>query len=205
MLYTTAQKGQAVGIVSEMRQRWLWAALWSEYEALETLVRKRKAKSARGQGYASVAKKYLFGIQYGTPGQEKPTEQTSPSAWKEFGRNLEAGKRWCMLKAKFGIGIFAILPRNSVSNTYIERGGTMAVFTQWMNMVAECNERVFDSSAAIEELYISCMMDRPPPPVLLLEELSDDDVGFCDLVTGLQPAGQSQVEEADTYSEGSVS
>ncbi|KAL5430638.1 hypothetical protein PMIN07_012389 [Paraphaeosphaeria minitans] len=70
---------------------------------------------------------------------------------------------------------------------------TVAQLQQWIDMVAQCNDTVFESATAVAETYKACMLDLEPPEPLLLEMLSDENLAYCDLITGFQPASSQRL------------
>jgi len=191
-LFNAAQRSQTSEIVGDMRHRWIMAAMFEQYEALETLVRKRQKKSARGRGFATVAKEHLFGASYKAEDGTFADAKKNPVDFREFGRELEFGKRWCMLKAKFGVGVFALLPRGIVTNHFIERGMSMTRYAQWIEMIRVCNSQVETVAQAIQPLYVACMTNKSPPERLVLEAMRDDEFPGCDPHIALSTVTASQ-------------
>ena len=198
-LFLAARRSQAIGIVGDMRHRWIMAAMYTKYETLETLTRKRAAPSGgRGRGFATVAKEQLFSSVYSRDSRPNATREACAAEWKEFGRWLDYGRRWCMLKDKFGLGIFGLLPRSVISNSFIERGLTVTRFAQWVEMVATCNTNVREMAKAIAPLYDACITDQAPPARLLLEDMDEDQWKDCDpliILSSVDSSQKSIVEE----------
>ena len=134
-----------------------------------------------------MAREQLFASVYTKLDGSPASREDSLSEWKEFGHWLDYGKQWSMLYQKFGIGIFALLPRGLVTNTYVERTLSITRFTDWIEMIANCNEGVYSMVAAIKQLYIACMTDDVPPATLGLECLDEAELQGCDPVEALGP------------------
>jgi hypothetical protein len=106
-----------------MRQRWKLDTLYEEYTTLEREMRELdNGTGARGRRYESVAKEYLFRIGYETDDGHMPTKEANPELWIDFGQLLDWGRRWNILKVlTSSVGIFRLLPKNAILNSWIER------------------------------------------------------------------------------------
>lgn len=210
-MFLTARRSRTAGIIGDMRHRWIMAAMYTRYEALVALVRKRQdSTGGRGRGFATVAKERLFQRIYKRPSENSPSPKANPVEWKAFSTELESGRRWCMLKAKFGLGIFALLPRSVISNNFIERGLTIMRFGQWIEMVATCNTTVAELADAVEGVFVACMMDCAPPKRMLLEDLTDEELEQFDALTAFSEVeceleeerwGQLRIQETQLVAE----
>jgi hypothetical protein len=177
LMFFDAQKTEAQGIAADMKHRWKLSRLYDEYERLEKLVRQKADHSGgRGRSYATVAKEHLFLTTYEEESESPATKENSPEEWKEFGRFLDYGRRWSLLKTRFGVGIFGLLPRGTITNTFIERTLTQTRLVQWMEMLEDCNQVVKDMAVVVEPLLTACMTGMPPPEdVPFLQNLPVDD------------------------------
>jgi hypothetical protein len=164
--YFDAQKTRVDGMADDMRHRWKMDELYEEYDRLEKEIKKRnRGTGARGIRYADRAKEHLFGSTYKRDLGRLPTKATDPDLWTAFGDQLDWGKRWNVLKKRFGgVGIFALLPRSLVPNAFVEKTLTQTRLSQWADMVAECNKDVVEMAARIEPLFLACMEESEPPP-----------------------------------------
>lgn len=190
-LLATVRRSQAADILSDVRHRWCMTALYMEYERLEKLLRSRvKLTGRRGRGIATVARERLF-QEIDSQGRASDSQGVNPANHKLWNRYLEYGKRWLLLKERFGIGVFALMPRGLGINSFVERTPIKRV-QDWMNMLATCNPNVRDMSDAIEPLLVSCMMEESPPGVLLLETVEATEFDEWDAIDLLLPASDTQ-------------
>jgi hypothetical protein len=81
-----------------------------------------------------------------------------------FLRTLKHGKRWLYLEATFGCGIFALLPKTRVPNTFLERTLTDELFAMWVRTLYACSPLVVRMSKELSDLVALFADDRPPPP-----------------------------------------
>jgi hypothetical protein len=97
--------------------------LYKEYERLERKIRMNSAGTdGRGRRYGVLAKEHLFTLCYEAELGLAPSKDTNRDQWVEFGEFLDWGKRWNVLKKRFGtVSIFALLLRSSISNVFIEK------------------------------------------------------------------------------------
>lgn len=207
-LLATVRRSETADILGDMRHRWIMAALYAEYERLEGLLRKRvKLTSSRGRGIATMAREQLFGEVYRQDDDTLMIGDDNTARYRAWNRYLEYGKRWMMLREKFGVGIFALLPRGGVPNSFVERRPIQRL-EDWMNMLTKCNDNVREMSEAIEPLLVSCMREEQPPEQLLFEAV--DAVEFqewdredlflpaADTQRGFVEVGTDHVEIADS-------
>lgn len=190
-LFASVRRSETAGILGDMRHRWSLATLYIEYLRLEEILRKRVVlTSTRGRGIATVARDQLFTAVFNHDGVVIPEDERA-ARYRNWNRYLEYGKRWSMLKEKFGVGIFAVLPRGGVPNSFVERRNIQRL-AEWLDMLAECNDRVKELSVAMEPLLLCCMQEDEPPPRLLLETI--DAEGFEDTVSTdlLMPVADTQ-------------
>ncbi|KAF2702528.1 hypothetical protein K504DRAFT_245649 [Pleomassaria siparia CBS 279.74] len=153
-------------MADEIRHRWKMDELYEEFDRLEKEIKKRN-RGTRGRGvrYSDVAKEHLFSSTYKRYLGRAATKGTDRELWLAFGDYLDWGKRWNVLKKRFGgVGIFGLLPRSLVPNTFVERTLSQARLSQWADMVAECNPDVVQMAARIEPLFLACMDESAPPP-----------------------------------------
>ena len=169
-----AKKTQVDGIAEDMRHRWKMDALYEEYELLEQEIRRKsQGTGMRGRGYNTVAKEHLFALVYSMDLGRRPTKADDFGLWSDFSQFLDWGKRWNMIKRRFGsVGIFGLLPRSSIPNAFVERSLTQVRVSQWIEMIAECNQDVVIMANKIEPLFRACMEEsQPPSEFLFLEHL----------------------------------
>lgn len=191
-LLATVKQSETADILGDIRHRWVMAALYKEYERLEGLLRQRvKLTGQRGRGLATVAREQLFSEVHRDENGNTISVQDNPTSYRSWSRYLEYGKRWKMLKDRFGVGIFALLPRGGVPNSFVERR-PLRVLQEWIEMIARCNERVKDMAEAIEPLLLSCLREEQPPGELLLETVDSGELGEYDLLDLLLPAADTQ-------------
>ncbi|OSS53248.1 hypothetical protein B5807_02968 [Epicoccum nigrum] len=200
-----AQKSRVDSIADEMRQRWKLDTLYEEYTALEREMRELdNGTGARGRRYDSVAKEHLFRIAYETDDGHMPTKEANPELWTDFGQLLDWGRRWNILKVLTGsVGIFGLLPKNAILNSWIERQLTQTRVRQWIGMVLECNPDVPLIAARIEPLFLACMQEsKPPSEFMFLERLDDYQISrpLSLFNRVLQEGGNNQEE----HTQGSV-
>ncbi|KAF2702372.1 hypothetical protein K504DRAFT_459806 [Pleomassaria siparia CBS 279.74] len=164
--YFDAQKTHVNGIADDMRHRWKMDGLYEEFERLAKEVKRRnQGTGGRGVAYADQAKDHLFTSTYKKYLGRAATKRTDPELWRAFGDYLDWGKRWNVLKKRFGsIGVFGLLPRSLIPNTFVERTLSQARLSQWADMVAECNPDVMMMAKRIEPLFLACMEESAPPP-----------------------------------------
>ncbi|KAF2702537.1 hypothetical protein K504DRAFT_245451 [Pleomassaria siparia CBS 279.74] len=97
--------------------------LYKEFNCLEKEIKKQN-QGTRGRGvrYSDVAKEHLFSLTYKRYLGRAATKGTDWELWLAFSDYLDWGKRWNVLKKRFrGVGIFRLLPRSLVPNTFVER------------------------------------------------------------------------------------
>lgn len=159
-----AQKSRIDGFAEEMRQRWKLDALYVESEKLETGIRRMaKGTAARGVRYSTVAKDHLFRIAFESDDGYVPSKKDNPDLYKHFSDLLDWGKKWNIVKKRFGsAGIFGLLPKSIGANVRLERL-TQARVRQWIEMVAHCNVDVAEIAPYIEPLFMAFVEDRAPP------------------------------------------
>ncbi|KAI8930546.1 hypothetical protein NX059_012158 [Plenodomus lindquistii] len=185
-----AQKTAVDGIADHLRHRWKMDKLYEEFNRLESEIRRRRTGTGmRGRKYTTMAKEHLFTTTYQDDLGRLPTKDDDPEQWSAFGTYLDWGKRWNVLKQRFGtIGIFGILPRGA--NNFIEKTLSQARVEQWAAMVKECNADAQAMAYNMEPLFLACMEELEPPvefaflekldhlvgtrPLALFEELSSD-------------------------------
>ncbi|KAE8821920.1 hypothetical protein PTNB73_07010 [Pyrenophora teres f. teres] len=164
-IYFRAQRTKADGMAGQMRQRWEMNAFYEEYERLEQEIRRRsEGTGGKGRRYPVVAKELLFASTYETALGRRPTRNDDPALWTKFGEYLDWGKRWNIIKRRFGtVGIFGLLPQSYNPNEWIERKFTQARVSQWVEMVAECNKDALELALKVEGLYLACIHDSTRP------------------------------------------
>jgi hypothetical protein len=191
-LLATVRRSETAGILGDVRHRWIMAALYAEYEQLENLLRKRvKLTSTRGRGVATVAREQLFQEVCQQEDGIWTRDSESSSKYRSWNRYLDYGKRWFMLKERFGIGILALFPRGGVSNSFVERRPIKRL-EDWMDMLAKCNNSVMDMSTAIEPLLVSCMREEEPPEMLRFEMIDEDEFRDMDRMDCFELAEDTQ-------------
>ena len=83
--------------------------------------------------------------------------------FEKFLRTLKHGKRWLRMEEDFGCGIFALLPKSRVSNTYVERTLTDELFLLWVRILHHCSELVVRMAEACSPLVALFADDESPP------------------------------------------
>jgi hypothetical protein len=197
-LLASVRRTESAGILSDMRHRWVMAALYAEYLRLDAMLRKRvTVPSRRGRGMATIVREQLFN-DISQLGQGTSMGEARSGRWRTWNRYLDYGKRWYMLKQRFGVGIFALLPRAGAFNSFVERR-PLARLEQWMDMVATCNKDARDMAMAIEPLLVSCMEEGKPPGQLLLETVNREDYKAWTCEDLFMPVDntQTRLEEID--------
>lgn len=118
-----AQKSRIESFAEEMRQRWKLDILYEEYLSLEKTIRSMaRGTGARGVGYGSVAKDYLFEVACASDDGYVPNKRDNLELYKLFGGLLDWGKKWNTVKKRFGtVRIFGLLPKSIGANVWFER------------------------------------------------------------------------------------
>jgi hypothetical protein len=163
--------------------------MYEEFMKLEADIRRRGWRSSvKGVKISDRAKQHLFHTTYKELCERAPTRENYPEYWRTFSDHLDWGKRWNILKTKFGgVGIYGILPRSQIPNAYIERAMTQDRLSIWADMVYTCNPDVVELSAAIEPLYMAFITQSKPPDefdVLNSVDNYTDDVRAIDVLLG---------------------
>jgi hypothetical protein len=107
--------------------------------------------------------------------------------WNAFRRVVKRGLRWLMLEKEFTCGIYAILPRSRLPNTFVERKLDNTTFMLWCRMVSRCNPIAFKMARALEHVVQRLVREWAAPefPLPLEDvegELPDSDVATEDLL-----------------------
>jgi hypothetical protein len=175
--FVDARKTQVDTITGDMRHRWKMDALYEDYLRLQQQIRRKsKGTGERGRRYETIAREHLFAKVYSCPERPSPTKEEHPEVWATFTNFLEWGKRWNLIKTRFGsVGIFGLLPRSQISNAFVEKQlTTQALVSQWVEMIAECNRDASALALHIEPLFLACMeQSEPPKDFAFLVELAD--------------------------------
>ncbi|KAF2702559.1 hypothetical protein K504DRAFT_233276 [Pleomassaria siparia CBS 279.74] len=119
-------------MADEIRHRWKIDELYKEFNCLEKEIKKRNwGTRGRGVRYSDVAKEHLFSSTYKRYLGRAATKGTNQELWLAFSDYLDWGKRWNVLKKQFrGVGIFGLLPRSLVLNTFVKRTLSQARLSQ---------------------------------------------------------------------------
>jgi hypothetical protein len=129
------------------------------------------------------------------------TKDTHSEEFAVFKKEIEKGRRWLILKSKFRLGIFAVLPSRTINNTWIERDLPSGMFWQWIIMLDECNSGVRDLIARIQPLLETAMRNEEPPRDILMLEMTQELTGqspsvlFEEMNSQRPPSTQSRVRE----------
>ncbi|KAI8930539.1 hypothetical protein NX059_012151 [Plenodomus lindquistii] len=109
--------------------------------------------------------------------QPRGQAQHGNQEYETFLRTIKHGKRWLRLEREFGAGIFALLPKSRVPNTYIERTLTDNLFLLWMRVVSHCCPLVLQCARKLNDVVTRLADDMAPPLTRLgLEEAHEDMV-----------------------------
>lgn len=185
-LLASARRNETADIIGSMRHRWVMSALYAEYERLEDVLSKRaKVTSTRGRGIATVAREQLFRALLQAYHEDYARDNYT-TRYRSWNRYLDYGKRWWMLRQKFGIGIFALMPKGGIPHAFVERRPIHRL-EDWIQMVATCNENIQETCEAIEPLFLRCMAEEAPPEQLFLEVVEEEDIEDWSFVALLKP------------------
>ncbi|KAH9859286.1 hypothetical protein J1614_012173 [Plenodomus biglobosus] len=115
--------------------------------------------------------------------------------YETFLRTIKHGKRWLRLEREFGCGIFALLPKSRVSNTYVERTLTDNLFLLWLRVLSHCSPLVVRLAKDLTSVIAQLADDLPPPASRLRledmgEELPESEEPTEDLVDLVEQAGK---------------
>jgi hypothetical protein len=73
-----------------------------------------------------------------------------------------------------------------VTNTYVEQTLLIARFTEWINIIAECNSYMHAIVSVIKRLYIVCITNSALLETLCLEYIADSKLQEYNLLCALE-------------------
>lgn len=168
--YLRVESAEQLGAGLGISRRYHAARLREAYNALV-------AREVQPERVPPISKKNKGEVQANLYRTVRPRgrAQRGDRDYETFLRTLKHGKRWLCLEASFGCGIFALLPKSRVPNTYVERTLTDELLQLWIRTLHHCSPVVVRMAKEITSLIALFADDRPPPPYrTYLEHVQDD-------------------------------
>jgi hypothetical protein len=133
-------------------------------------------------------------------------------SWSRFQRMLKHGRRWLALERAFTCGIFALIPKTRVPNTFLERKLSDEHFALFIRLLVHCSPLVTRMAKAISDVVERLANEGDPPDYLLELELESsvlphteqptaDLAGLLERVDVDSRVQEVDVSEADIESE----
>ncbi|KIM92506.1 hypothetical protein OIDMADRAFT_36537 [Oidiodendron maius Zn] len=173
------------GTLQLMFHRHYLADLFQHYKLAETAVRAdpREDERQRGVTDAALVKMRLF-LSLHPEHTDLANPRINPKsrkAWEDFHAKIEKGRRWQHLRDKTNPGILALIPE-SVSNRWIEKELSHAMFCSWVDLIIRYNQSAITlGKAMLPGLQHALSSQSIPEKKIRLEITDIEDLnGYSD-------------------------
>lgn len=171
LYYQRAVHAESLSVLTNVHRRYYAARAREEYDRCLAREADPNADPPLSAHQRNRIKLRLFQTIH--PAAELAVPAAGNSEWETFQRMLKHGNRWLALEKDFTCGIFALLPKSRISNTYLERKLSDAFYALWRRTLRNCSPLAVRMAETLAPL-VQQMACNESPPVwrLRLEELT---------------------------------